>query len=322
MNEEETRCIKALQSKNNDEYFRKWMAIREVYRPILDEGAYRSDVNYNTHNYSTHCVNIYRNIDKLIDWSSDNKPTVKEFFYLDVAVILHDLCMAIMPKERLRHSKEAYEIILEKINSPDRNEINGLLIPSEAECIAQIILGHSDVKVEGKSGDTIKYLIDIYRNYDESEYEMNRVCHLAVILRLADELDVTYDRINRKLTEMNFDIEDENDRESMRHYRKLQLVKKIRQDKSENNRLLLVINDKEFGIESGDDEDLIAEVKNKIESELQNTKRVYAAFAQRLCPYKKFDTVYIKSDDNPTKEKELNEYAEKCKKKLKEDTTV
>ena len=317
MNEEKLKCIKALQGNNNDEYFHKWIAFRTVYQPILDEGAYSSEVKYNTHNYSTHCVNIYKNIDKLIDWNSDNKPTVEELFYLDVAVILHDLCMAVMPQKRPQHSKEAYEIILNKINSPDRNEINGLLKLSEAECIAEIILGHSDVKVEEKSEDTIKYLIDKYRGYVESEYETNRICHLAVILRLADELDVTYDRINRKFTEMSFDTEDENDRVSMKHYRKLQLVKKITQDKDENNRLILEINDKEFGIESGDDEDLIAEVKNKIESELQNTNRVFSAFAQRLCPYKKFDTVYIKSYDNPTKEKELNEYAEKCKKKIK-----
>lgn len=157
-------------------------------------------------------------------------------------------------------------------------------------------------------------MLEKYRGYKEDEYVMNRVCHLAVILRLADELDVTSDRINRPLTEMDFDTEDENDRESMKHYRKLKLVTTIRQDKNENNRLLLEVNDREFGIENGDDEDLTVEVKNKIELELQKTSAVYRGFEQRICPYKKFDNVYIKFDNNPEKEKELNEYAVKYKK--------
>lgn len=309
MVEKDFKCIKAM---INDDYER-WLSIRTVYKPFLDEGAYRSDIKYMTHNYSTHCINIYRNIDKLINWGGSSKLSTHEAFLLNTAVIVHDIYMAIAPEKRLVHSKEAYELILNEINSNTRNVINSHLKASEAEQIAEIVLGHSDLKVDGEKENTLEYLLERYKK--DPDYEENRICHLAAVLRLADELDVTQDRINRNLNEMNFDLNDENDAESSRHYRKLQLVKRITENIEKNDELIICINDRIYGVENNEDIDLLAEVKNKIEEELKKVDKIYLAYKQEVSPYKRFLYATIQSED-ATREKEINDYAEKNKKKI------
>ena len=80
MQEEEFRCISTM---NKEDYIH-WQAIRDAYRGLLDEGAYRSDKKYMTHNYSIHCFNIYKNIDILLKRDNSSKLTSHEAFLLNV----------------------------------------------------------------------------------------------------------------------------------------------------------------------------------------------------------------------------------------------
>jgi hypothetical protein len=313
MDEDNIKCIKYLKEDDGD-YYRRWQSLRTLYKDVLDDGYYTSEIKFNTHDYSTHCIDIYRNIDKLIDWNSPNKPSCQEMFLLDAAVILHDFCMATMPEKRFEHSNEALKLIVEKMNSSERNIINTIFINSEAEIVGDIILGHSDTKLRVGNINTLQVLLNKYREYESDEYANIRVCHLACMLRIADELDVTSDRIKRTLTEMNFDMEDDGERESRKHYRKLELVKKVMRDKNINNQLILVANEYKCGVQD-DDFELIAEVKNKIEEELEKVNDIYEAFPQSICPFIKYDKVYIKFDNDKDKEKRANFTAEGLKKK-------
>lgn len=312
MQEDEFKCIKAIKG---EEYYNKWLGIKNVYQPFLDEGAYRSDIKYMTHSYSKHCINIYENIDMLIEWGGVLEPNKKETFLLDVSVILHDIYMAISPEKRNIHSQEAYEFILNQIRSNKRNVINSFLTANEAEMVADIVLGHSDLKYEGKRESTLEYLWKKYDDETDVEYSKARIVHLAAILRIADELDATRNRITRPYEEMNFNLEDENDKESSIHYRKLKLVKKISPNKKKNDELLISIDDDVFGVENNEDIDYILEVKDKIQEELNNINEIYARYQQQyLCPSKRFLRVCIKSNCAERAE-EIEDYEKKRSKR-------
>jgi hypothetical protein len=313
MAEDNIKCIKYLKGDDDGQYYNRWLSLKTLYQKVLDDGYYASEIKFNTHDYSTHCINIYKNMDKLIDWTSSNKPTYEEMFLLDAAVILHDFCMATMPQKRLEHSSEALKLIIEKMNSKERNIINTIFINSEAEIVGEIILGHSDTKLKIGSINNLQNLLGKYKDYDEDEYRNIRVCHLACMLRIADELDVTSDRIKCTLNEMNFDMDSDSERESRKHYRKLELVSKVMKDSKVNNQLILVANEYKCGVQD-DDYELIAEVKNKIEAELEKVNEVYEAFSQSMSPFIKYEKVYIKFESDKEKEKRANHTAEELKK--------
>ncbi len=276
---------------NVNNYYERWRAIRAIYKPLLDEGSVGSKIKYTTHNYSTHCVNIYNIINNIIIFRDGRNLSPTEAFILNVSVILHDIIMSFDIEKRSSHAKEAYNYILENINSLRENTINMLLTQEEARYVAYTILGHSDFKGES----TLKYLTNIYEKYS---FNCIKFPYLAAMLRLGDELDCSRSRINRPIGTIGFTDSDD-DKNSRLHYRKLELIEMVGIKEKPTNILYLYVEDRVLSSNILEDAKILSEVRSKILSEISNIKRnVYSMFCQEESPMKMFDDVKIVTNNS------------------------
>jgi orotate phosphoribosyltransferase len=306
--EEEYKCIKFLE---NSMYIEKWKTLRGIYRKKLDQGPVSSEIKFTTHNYSTHCVNIYKIISEVIvDFSKiESQRTI---FLLDVAVLLHDIIMADDTNKRETHSKDGKAYILEQVNSHTNNSINNILDNSEAKIVADAILGHGNITL--KDDQKINTLEELHKQCIKRPTDDNKLaCQIAAALRLADELDTTTSRIVRPLEDYHFDDKNKNDILSKKHHKKLELIESIFINPSKNDQLLIGTND--FYFEKNDfkddDGELLLEVKDKITKELESIND-YITSKLDYCFYRSFHSVDI--DTNNT---ELMLYLKDPKKKSK-----
>lgn len=196
-------------NKMGEQYIRKWENIKEQYAERLDRGAVHKPIAYTLHDYMHHCFNIYKIVDKVILF----KPSLseQEWFILNTAILLHDISMSSVNFDRLIHSKQSADWLLDQMEND--TVIKSNLNPSEAEAVALIIQAHSDCKrnVHGKE-EIEQYTLE----NEKMEELMNcsgaddvHVMFLAAVLRIADECDVTRDRVGT----VDFEGLDETDKE-------------------------------------------------------------------------------------------------------------
>lgn len=279
---------------NVNNYYERWKAIKEIYKPFLDGGATGSRIKYTTHNYSTHCVNIYNAINNIIIFRDGRNLSPTEAFILNVSVILHDIIMSFDIEKRSSHARDAYDYILKNINSLKENIINTLLTQDEARYVAYTILGHSDVN----GIDTLKFLTDIYEKYS---FKNIKFPYLAAILRLGDELDCSRSRLNRPIGTIGFN-DSNDDRISRLHYRKLELIEMVGIKEKPTNILYLYVEDSCLSSNILEDAELLFHVRNKILSEINSIKKnVYSMFYQEKSPMKMFDDVKIVTNNSELK---------------------
>lgn len=198
-------CIK----KMGKHYIRKWKNIKEQYATQLDQGAIHKPIAYTLHDYSNHCFDIYKIVNKVILFMPSLSE--QEWFILNTAILLHDFSMTFVNFNRLIHSQQSAEWLLEQMGKDTvlRSNLN----PSEAEAVALIILAHSDCKknVHGKE-EIEQYTLEnekLEELMDCSGADDVHVMFLAAVLRIADECDVTRDRIGTA----NFEELDTTDKE-------------------------------------------------------------------------------------------------------------
>lgn len=232
----ELPCIKQM----GETYLQKWKNIKIQYVERLDQGAIYRPIAYTLHDYTHHCFNIYKIVDKVILF----KPQLseQEWFLLNTAILLHDFSMTFAKFDRLIHSKQSAEWVLEQMEKDTilKNNLN----LSEAEAIALIIQAHSDYKkiVNGKEeieqhtleDKELKDLMDGNGAHDV------HVKFLAAILRIADECDVTRSRIG------NVDFEGLDEKDVEQKYSKEQWLqlKCFKTVEREGDKLKLVVDDR------------------------------------------------------------------------------
>ncbi len=191
--EENYSCIKKLEGTD---YHKNWRTLRDTYEGVLNEGPVRQDIAFTPHDYRRHCQNIYYFLSNLLIPSGAYNTILNQehLFILDVAVLFHDIIMAFDPDLRETHSLEAKNYILDILMKADTGQI--LLSEDEAGFIADVVLGHSDLKKDGK---VVSCSIDLLPEASDCIGRLGpvNVKLLAALLRLADELDVNSNRVAR-----------------------------------------------------------------------------------------------------------------------------
>lgn len=182
-------------NKMGKQYTRKWKNIKEQYATRLDQGAVHKPIAYTLHDYTHHCFNIYKIVDKVILFNPSLSE--QEWFILNTAILLHDFSMTSVNFDRLIHSKQSAEWLLEQMEKDTVLKRN--LNPSEAEAIALIMQAHSDCKKNVREKEEIEeYTLENEKMAELMDCRGADDVHLkflAAVLRIADECDVTRDRI-------------------------------------------------------------------------------------------------------------------------------
>lgn len=227
------------------EFEMKFANLVNYVAPILEDGPELSSIGFTPHDFTHHVKNIYSLFDKLLPEAFFKKYSKGEnLFVLLTGALFHDIGMT---KEwsdevRAKHSKIGKEMFLAYFAKGGTDSIVKLSIDQRySEYIGDIIYAHSDVK-ESK-GTRIETFRDIYEKYEIRDYgtkvihEEINVPFLAALLRLADELDITYERIK------NIDYTQKNNLpSSLEHFRLCELIMDIQQSKS-NDSLIIVIDE-------------------------------------------------------------------------------
>lgn len=211
--------------------------------PILEKGPSLSSIGFTPHDFCHHVKDIFSLLDKMLPEAFYEKYNAGEnLFVLLTGALFHDIGM---PKEwseevRARHSEIGKQEFLKpfKENNTD-SVIKQNIEAMYSDYIGDIIYAHSDIKLE--DGSRIETFREIYNKYEGLEYstkgkqEEINVPFLAALVRLADELDITYDRIEN----INY-LGSNNLQSSLQHFRLCELFKEIQPSKNEDALIIVV----------------------------------------------------------------------------------
>lgn len=249
-------CIKRM----GTDYFHKWERIKEQYAPKLDGKPIYQPIAYTHHDYTHHCYDLYKIVGQII--LHEPQLSEQEWFVLNVAILLHDFYMTFPDCNRLIHSKQSAEWLLNEMHNDTVLKQN--LNWGEAEAIALIIEAHSDCKKKDDDGEVIeKYTLENEEIQDRMDcdgaYEV-QVKFLAAILRIADECDVTRSRMGKD----DFDKLDENDeaqRYSKEQWLQLKCFKNLNRSGED---LILVVDDRYINDNGSEKDAIIRRIKNVV----------------------------------------------------------
>lgn len=266
--------------KADAEYYEKFNAILRYYKPIIDSGALIREVGYTPHDVENHCDNIYRILSDILPESFYQKyPYGENLFLLCVGILLHDLEMAydVSDEVRRKHSKLAKERINKECYSNENTILKASISRDFVDALEDIVYAHSDIKDENNVIEvfTLQKVLEKY-NKDGLSKGINEeinVPYLAAVLRLADELDLDYNRICRIGYEQKYNIET-----SKQHFEKCKYFKKV-QINSRNLR------------------ELVLRVDNNVFDSLDESEKQTAA-AQIIRTYDKVVNEFLKMKDS------------------------
>ena len=186
--------------KNLGEYKDIFYELVNFYGDDLNDRIVIDGSVYTLHDFNNHCTDIYKIISEVL---LDSKRAYvgglsqKELYLLDLAVLFHDISMSrdIMVK-RTDHSKQSAQEVQDIYNNTESllyKKAN--LSTNEINALKAIILAHSDVK-DGSVPIEKRGLNDpLLTDNMPTRSGPIRAKLLAGILRLADELDITSDRL-------------------------------------------------------------------------------------------------------------------------------
>jgi len=172
------------------ENYKLWERIMQAYKPILNKSPILSDIAFTPHDFKHHCINIYKIASELIfpdtAYAYFTKKT-DELLAFNIAVIVHDISMTDLNCDRSQHQLLSIEMIQKDYESGKHaiSEISS----SVFELVKDLIRAHSDIK-KGNKENTLRTIYDEY-----SSTNPERVI-LCAAFRLADEMDITSDRID------------------------------------------------------------------------------------------------------------------------------
>lgn len=259
-------------SKMKPEYLEHFCIIVEEYRGKLSDDIVIENSAFTLHDFDHHCFDIYKNIsyvlfDEELIYTKEYGLSDRELYILNLAVLFHDIGMSNgLSRTRINHSINSAEYVQKLFNdsrSIFRQKCD--LNPNEIMALKQIIIAHSnrrgiDVK-EDDNGLRAKKLCNYKANVGEI-----RTRFLAGVLRLADELDVSAERIG--IGELEQELEEQekkynmlknksnrseaeekkleewcNFEDSLEFWHKLHLISSVERDKDDKKKILLIVDD-------------------------------------------------------------------------------
>lgn len=268
-------CVKKMGEQYKEHFFK----IVSFYAPKLPDKLLIDGSAYTLHDFNHHCINIFKIISDIILYPksafSEEGLSDKELYILNLAVLFHDIGMsAYINGGRKNHSRKSAEYIEEIYRQNDstfRNE--STLNENEIKALRLIVMAHSDLKDENILQSENGLNNPQLRDDMPAQVGVIRARFLASILRLADELDVTVERLGngdiefrldavkeqkllneRRLSETPLDIEErrkiekllweiEGYIESSEHWQRLHLFSNIYKENEDSDKICIKMND-------------------------------------------------------------------------------
>lgn len=297
----EFECVKQLGTS----YYDKFCHIVDYYGNDFNDRIVLDGSVYTLHDFNTHCINLYKIISETLleskkAYNEETGLSNRELYLLDLAVLFHDVSMSTdFSTDRKNHSKKSAEYV-EKLHSMSESPLSkeGNLSVNEKKALKAIIMAHSDVK-DGTVPEEYMGLRDPNLTDDmPARVGTVRARLIAGILRFADELDITSERLGHtNVEEMLIKFEEKQKQlemkvlageanksekkelekyskytESLEHWRKLHLFSRVYR-KSQDDTVYLVTDDDYIlhKIETGDTAEALSrrilDVYNKINRE-------------------------------------------------------
>lgn len=244
----EINIVKRLEATSFKEDF---INLVEYAAPILEGGPFLKSIGFTPHDFSHHIKDIYSLLDKMLPEDFYNKYDRGEnLFLLLTGALFHDIGMTEEWSENVRaqHSKIGKEIFVKPFEENKTDSVIKQNIEAKyKDYIGDIIYAHSDIKLE--DGSRIETFREIYNKYEGLTHttygnqEDINVPFLAAVLRLADELDITYDRIE------NINYHGSNNLPlSLQHFALCELFKEIQLSRS-GDALIIVVDESKCNLQ-------------------------------------------------------------------------
>jgi len=319
------------------QYQEKFNEIVKQYAPKLPDKILLDNSAFTLHDFNNHCIDIYKIISEVLlyeelAYDENHGLTQKELFILNLAVLFHDIGMDVLGANRKKHSLNSAQY-LEAEYADSRSVFRQVskLTKSEFYALKAIIIAHSDVKDGTVTSEENGLNSPQLCNHSAHPTGQIRTKFLAGILRIADELDVSSDRIGtgdivqqikegksklikiKKTQTTNADTEAEIKQwegyiESLEYWEKLQYIINV---KRENKKIILKIDDDY--VQNGLDESKtvrsianeLVDIQRKIEKELNVVlnKAIVGIKEKNIVPV---ESVSLKSE-NPDIESEVHD---------------
>lgn len=233
------------------EFETKFANLVEFAAPILESGPALSSIGFTPHDFTHHVKDMYSLFNKMLPTAFFKKYSKGEnLFVLLASALFHDIGMTKEWNDEVRskHSEIGKEMFLKYFIEGSADSVVKQNIETRySDYIGDIIYAHSDVKES--NGTIFETFRDIYDKYEKQKYgtkgnqEEINVPFLAALVRLADELDITYERIE------NIDYSKKNNlSSSLEHFKLCELIKDIQLSKSKDS-LVIVIDESKCNLE-------------------------------------------------------------------------
>lgn len=198
MNEYKTiQCIEKMEK----EYFDRFEEIVNEYSVKLSDRVIMNGSAFTLHDFEHHCFDVYKIIseilfDEELIYKNDYGISQRELFVLNLAVLFHDIGMYnVLGATRENHSLKSAEYIQKEYD--DSRSIlrkKADLTNNELKALKSIVIAHSDIK-DGSVKDDYNGMSSLdLKDYAAKQGKI-RAKFLAGVLRLADELDISSDRL-------------------------------------------------------------------------------------------------------------------------------
>ena len=204
-------------------YLRLWERICEQYADTLNRGSARKAIAFTLHDFDNHCCNIYKILNSMLEKELKEKHlSNEELFVLNIAVLMHDYSMTTENFDRDKHSQQSADLLKGMYSESLWIEVH----LTHRDVIPYVITAHSDIKAEEPPVRTMENpkLTDNMKG----EFNQIRGKYLAACLRLADELDMTRERLGKYSDQLpKLDETDKEQKESLQHWKRLKYIKDV-----------------------------------------------------------------------------------------------
>ncbi len=191
------QCIK----KMDKDYLDRLDSIVNEYAPKLSERVIMNGSAFTLHDFEHHCFDVYKIIsevlfDEELIYKTDYGISQRELFILNLAVLFHDIGMFnMLGATRENHSVKSADFVQKEYDdSRSVFKKKSDLTVNELKALKAIVIAHSDVKDRSVEDKKNGMKSPDLKDYNAKEGKI-RAKFLAGVLRLADELDVSSDRL-------------------------------------------------------------------------------------------------------------------------------
>lgn len=345
------KCINKMES----DYKSRFIDLVNEYEPKLNKVFYDGESIFTMHDFDHHCIDLYKIVSEYIlnpniaYIESDSALNARELYILNIAILLHDIGMTKCTFfDRGIHSKVSADIIRDDYRNPSNplSEGKSGLTKNEIEALALIVQAHSDIKDGNIKACENGLNNPALKNDMSGKIEQIRAKLLAYILRMADELDITTDRIGAQEVENDLEkvkykyedikkqlkeetdtkkkekLEKELDKsekmcESLEHFKKLYYFKEITIDEGGVANIIIDEQYIKEEIENGEECKHIAKIVNEVFDKVSHEFTLFNTYITKNLEFRTLISLtgmkLISSDSD------LNEYIEDIEESYEND---